>query len=130
VGSVFLDLAWAVIAAAILTVLGLVLKRPRATLAAWTRGLIRRVKLRLYLQYREDTQRAIERIEEDAQRAIERIAAELAERRCQQEGNPDDEYRSDWYRWFTGDPDANVDYRRKQQRDRERLERGDFRYKS
>ena len=35
----------------------------------------------------------------------------------------DDEY-SDWYRWFTGDPDANVDYSRKQQRDLQRLREG------
>jgi hypothetical protein len=70
---------------------------------------------------------AIPQHREDTQRAIERIAAELAQRRYDEEGNPDDEYRSDWYRWFTGDPDANVDYQRKQQRDLERLNRGDFR---
>jgi hypothetical protein len=63
---------------------------------------------------------------EDAERAIERIAAELAARRCSQEGNPDDEYYSDWYRWFTGDSEANVDYSRKQQRDQARLERRDY----
>ena len=67
------------------------------------------------------------RTHEDQQRAIERIAAELTQRRCDEEGNPDDEYREDFWRWFTGDPDANVDYSRKQQRDQERLERGDFR---
>lgn len=58
--------------------------------------------------------------------AITRIGEELASRRCSQEGNPDDEFYSDWFRWFIGDPDANVDYSRKQQRDRERLARGDF----
>jgi hypothetical protein len=115
---VVLDLAWALIAAVILAVIGLMFKRPRAIVTAWTRRLIRRVQLRLYLQRRENTQRA-----------IERIAAELAQRRCDEEGNPDDEFRSDWYRWFTGDPDANVDYSRKQQRDLERLKRGDFRYR-
>jgi hypothetical protein len=54
--------------------------------------------------------------------AIERIAAELADLRCQDEGNPDDEFRSDWVRYFQGDPDANVDYARKQQRDLDRLQ--------
>jgi hypothetical protein len=34
------------------------------------------------------------------------------------------------YRWFTGDPEANVDYKRKQQRDLERLMRGDFGYRA
>jgi hypothetical protein len=51
---------------------------------------------------------------------------ELAQRRCDQEGNPDDEFYSDWNRWFTGDPDANVDYSRKQQRDLARLRNGEF----
>ncbi len=74
--------------------------------------------MRLYLQHRQDTERA-----------IGRIAEELAHRRNAQDGNPDDEHYSDWYRWFTGDPDADVDYRRKQQRDLERLRRG-FDYKA
>ncbi|MGH3219636.1 MAG: hypothetical protein ACRDPY_13165 [Streptosporangiaceae bacterium] len=112
-----LDLAWALVAALILAVIGLLFARPRTAFVAWSRGLIRRAQLRLYLQHREDTQRA-----------IERIAAELTQLRCVQEGNPDEEYRSDWYRWFTGDPNANVDYSRKQQRDLERLKRGDFRH--
>jgi hypothetical protein len=85
----------------------------------WAASLIRCARLRLNLQRRESTQRA-----------IEWIAAELAQRRCSQEGNPDDEYRSDWYRSFCGDPDANIDYSRKQQRDVERLRRGDFGYRS
>ncbi len=114
-----LDLAWALIAAGVLAAVGLMFKRPRADVAAWTRSLIRRVRLRLYLQRRENMQRA-----------IERIAVELAQRRCGQDGNPDEEFYSDWYRWFTGDPDANVDYSRKQRRDLERLERGDFRRRS
>jgi hypothetical protein len=111
------DLTWALIAALILTLLGITLKRPRTLAVAWARSLVRRVQLRLYLQHREDTQRA-----------IERIAAELTQRKCWEEGNPDDEYESDWYRWFTGDPEANVDYSRKQERDAERIRRGDFRY--
>ena len=90
-------------------------KRPRTVMAAWIHTLVRRVQLRLYLQRRENTQRA-----------IERIAAQLTQRLCDEEGNPDEEYRSDLYRWFTGDPDADIDYSRKQQRDREHLRRGDF----
>ena len=95
--------------------MGVLLNRPRGIITTWIRKRIRLIQLRLYLQHRQDTQRA-----------IGRIAAELAQRRCDQEGNPDDEYRSDWYRWFIGDPDANVDYSRKQQRDLERLKRGNF----
>jgi hypothetical protein len=108
-------LTWALIAAAILAVLSLIFRKPRGIMTTWVASLVRRVQLRLYLQHRENTQRA-----------IERIAAELAERRSSQEGNPDDEYWSDWYRWFCGDPDANVDYSRKQRRDLDRLRRGDF----
>jgi hypothetical protein len=113
---VILALTWALMAAVALAVMGVVFKRPRAIVAVWTRDLIRRAQLRLYLQHREDTKHA-----------IERIAVELAQRKCNEEGNPDEEYWSDWYRWFTGDADANVDYKRKQQRDLERLKRGDFR---
>lgn len=110
------DLVWALAAALILGVVGVLFAKPRSLVTTWGRNLIRRGQLWLYLQRRED-----------AQRAIERIAAELAQRKCDEEGNPDDEYWSDWFRWFQGDPDANVDYRRKQQRDLERLDRGDFR---
>ena len=109
-------LIWALIAAAVLAVVGLMLKRPRTIVAAWIRKLVRHMQLRLYLQRRENTQRA-----------IERIAAHLTQRLCDEEGNPDEEYRSDLYRWFSGDPDADIDYSRKQQRDLERLKRGDFR---
>jgi hypothetical protein len=109
------ELVWALIAALILLVVGIMFQKPRAVVTAWGRSQIRRVQLKLYLQRREDRQRA-----------IERIAAELAQRRYDEEGNPDDEYWSDWYHWFTGDADANVDYKRKQQRDLERLRRGDF----
>lgn len=108
-------LVWAIIAAVVLAVVSLILKRPRTIAAAWIRRLVRRMQLRLYLQRRENTQRA-----------IERIAAQLTQRLCDEEGNPDEEYRSDLYRWFTGDPDADIDYSRKQQRDLERLRRGDF----
>src|ERR1700733_138912 len=94
-----LDLLWALVAALILGVISVAFTRPRAFVAARTHRLFRHIQMRLYLQHREDTRRA-----------IERIAAELTQRRCDQEGNPDEEYRSDWYRWFTGDPDANVDY--------------------
>jgi len=110
------DLVWALIAALILAIVGIAFAKPRTLVASWVRGVIRRVQLRLYLQHREDTQRA-----------IERIAAHLTQRLCDEEGNPDDEYRSDLYRWFTGDAEANVDYSRKQERDLERLNRGDFR---
>lgn len=109
-------LIWALIAAVVLAVVGLMLQRPRTIVAAWIRALVRRTKLRLYLQRRENTQRA-----------IERISAHLTQRLCDEEGNPDDEYRSDLYRWFSGDPDADIDYSRKQQRDLERVIRGDFR---
>ncbi len=64
---------------------------------------------------------------EDQERAIERMAHEFAMRRCQEDGNPDDELYSDWLRWFKGDPAANVDYKRKQQRDMDRLACGEFR---
>ena len=67
---------------------------------------------------------------EETRLAIERTAAVLTGRICQMEGNPDNEYRDDWYRWLTGDPDANVDCSRKQQRDKERLQRGEFRRRS
>jgi hypothetical protein len=110
-----LDLIWAIIAAVVLGVISVVFDRPRSLLAAWTRRLMRHIQMKLYLEHRENTQRA-----------IERIAAELAQRRCDQEGNPDDEFWSDWYRWFTGDPDANMDYERKQRRDLERMSRGEF----
>jgi uncharacterized protein HemX len=79
------DLVWALVAALILGAASVVFAKPRNLVTAWARGLTRRVLLRLYLQNREDTQRA-----------IERIAAELTQCRCAEEGNPDDEYESDW----------------------------------
>lgn len=104
---------WLPLAAAlVVTFLTVILRRPRER----SLRLLRRIRRAMSLRRSEDTERA-----------IERIAAELAARRCSQEGNPDDEYYSDWYHWFTGDPEANVNYSRKQQRDRARLERGDYR---
>ncbi len=110
------DLGWALAAAALLTLAGVVLARPRRLLTNWLRSQVRRA-------YRKVWQ--LDRLERN-ELAIERIAAELAQRRYSQDGNPDDELYSDWFRWFTGDPDANVDYERKQQRDLVRLARGDF----
>jgi hypothetical protein len=103
-------LVWALIAALIVALVGIVFRKPRALAVGWVRGQVRRVQLKLYLQHREDTQRA-----------IERIATELTQRRYWEDGNLDDELWSDWYRWFTGDPDANVDYKRKQERDKVRF---------
>jgi hypothetical protein len=71
----------------------------------------------------------VQRIE-TVERAVARIAAELAERLCDQEGNPDDEFRSDWRRWFAGDPTANVDYSRKQDRDLAKLRDGHYQRRS
>jgi hypothetical protein len=99
----------AVAAAVAITLTSLLLKRPRA----WMVRFAGRVRNAMSLRRHEETHLA-----------IQRIAAELATRRSWQDGNPDDELYDDWYRWFTGDPDANVDYTRKQQRDLERLKRG------
>lgn len=96
-------------AAIVAAVLLALLERPRE----WIVRQSRRVRNVLSL-----------RRHEAMQLAIARIAAELTERACREEGNPDDEYRDDLYRWFTGDPDANIDYSRKQQRDLERLKQG------
>jgi hypothetical protein len=103
---------WLAIAAAVLiTTLGALIRRPRN----WALRAVRRVRLAMS-----------PRRHEDIERAIERIATELAMRRYYQEGNPDDIFYDDWLRWFTGDPNASVDYARKQQRDRARLTRGEF----
>ena len=40
-------------------------------------------------------------------RSADRIAVLLASRQNQEDGNPDDEYFADWYRWLSGDPDAD-----------------------
>jgi hypothetical protein len=101
----------AILAAALVALLTTALRRPRQ----WIVRQARRLWLAISPRQNEMTRLA-----------IERIASELTMRRCMEEGNPDDEYRDDFYRWFTGDPDANVDYERKQQRDLERLKRGDF----
>jgi hypothetical protein len=105
--AILLAVAGVIVAA----ILAAVLKRPRE----WMLRTLQRVWRAMSLRRHEDTERA-----------VDRIAAELAARRCSQEGNPDDEYYSDWYRWFTGDPEANVDYSRKQEHDLARLRRGDY----
>ena len=110
------DLGWALAAAALLTLAGVVLKRPRKILinwaGAWASGVYRKV-------------RQADRLER-LELAVGRLAAMETQRRCDEDGNPDDEFRSDWHRYYTGDPAANVDYRRKQERDAERMRRGDF----
>ena len=110
------NLRWVLAAAVILSAMGALHKKPRTFVTASARRLIHRAQLHLYLQHREATKRA-----------IDRIAAELAQRRCDDEGNLDEEYWLDWYRWFTrwftGDPTADVGYRRKQERDLDRLRR-------
>src|ERR1700751_3086807 len=53
-------------------------------------------------------------------RSADRIAVLLASRQNQEDGNPDDEYFADWYRWLSGDPDADpfeAFIQRKQRRD-------------
>lgn len=113
------DLVWALVAALILGAVGVVFARPRRLMTAWVRGRVRWTHRKLFHLER------LERLE----RANERISAELAQRGYNQDGNPDDELYSDWYRWFMGDPDANVDYERKRQRDIERLTRGGFNHR-
>jgi hypothetical protein len=110
------DFFWAVAAALTLGLLGVILAKPRRLLTAWLGSGVGHTYRKLFKLER------LERLE----RANERQAAYLTQCVCNQEGNPDDEFRADWYRWFMGDPDANVDYKRKQQRDLERPRRGDF----
>jgi hypothetical protein len=40
-------------------------------------------------------------------RSSDRMAVLLASRQNQEDGNPDDEFFADWYRWLSGDPDAD-----------------------
>lgn len=101
----------ALLAAVVVAIVIAALKRPRE----WAKRMAQRIRLAISL-----------RRHEDMERAIERIADVMAQQVCRADGNPDDELYSDWYRWLTGDPDANVDYARKQRRDRERLARGEF----
>jgi hypothetical protein len=135
-------------AAVVAAILLAVLERPRKWLVRQARrywravsprhheGMVREIEhiaaeLNAQASRHEETNLAVERLsaelsvqagrQQEARLAIERIAATLTERACMEEGNPDDEYRDDHYRWFTGDPDANIDYRRKQQRDLARL---------
>lgn len=95
-----------------------------ALVAAILLALLERPREWIVRQARRLWLAASPRQHEATRLAIERIAATLTERACMEEGNPDDEYRDDLYRWFTGDPDANIDYSRKQQRDQERLKQG------
>src|SRR5579863_4843146 len=57
VGIMLAALAWALIAAVVIAVVGLMFKKPRAVVTTWAASLVRRTQLRLYLQHREDTQR-------------------------------------------------------------------------
>ena len=103
--DVLIPLGAAIVAAIFLAML----KRPRE----WIVRQARRLWLAVSPRQHEATRLA-----------VERIAAHLTAQACASEGNPDDEYRDDLYRWFTGDPDANIDCSRKQQRDLERLKQG------
>jgi hypothetical protein len=111
------DFLLAVAAAFVLGLLGLALAKPRKLLAAKVRSWATRTHRRVFQLER------LERLE----RGMERQAVEQTRLRCREDGNPDDEFESDWYRYYTGDPDADVDYRRKQQRDAERFGLGGFR---
>lgn len=46
---------------------------------------------------------------QDMQRAIERTAIRFTEEACRQESHCDEEFRSDWLRWYEGDPDVLPD---------------------
>lgn len=86
-------LGYGLVCAAIVSVLALAFRRPRAR----AQQVITAIRLRLYLRRRQDTALA-----------IARISAELADQRCRKDGNPDDELRDDWSAWFRGDPDADA----------------------
>lgn len=104
---------WAFVAALVLAVLSVLLRKPRQAVATRLRRLYDRV-----FQRRVRTQLA-----------INRLANELTRRLCDEEGNADSELRDDYRRWFLGDPDADVFevfYARKQQRDLQRLRNGRF----
>lgn len=138
-------LIYAIIAAIVVGILSWTLAKPRSLVRRW----LRHAWWWLFVRTSQERDEALnKRIDEihgalndkiDAlevavtkrlatvERAVTRISAELAQRQCNEEGNPDDEYYSDWYHWFNGDPDANVDYSRKQERDLARLRNGDFR---
>src|SRR5258708_14284821 len=85
----------AAIAAMAITIAGWIFKRPRQWLTGWLGHQIRRIRCRLYLDRRERIQLA-----------IERVAAELAQLRYSQDGNPDNELYEDFRRWFVGHPNA------------------------
>jgi hypothetical protein len=136
-------LVYALIAAVIVGLFGWAVAKPRSVAGRWLRrawwwlfsrkgdeAITKRVdEIERILDGRIDTLEVAltERIG-TLERSVERIATELAQRRCDQEGNLDDEYYSDWYRWFIDDPDADVDYSRKQKRDLARLRNGDFQH--
>jgi uncharacterized membrane protein len=54
VGIVVVDLIWALIAAVMLGLIGMMIKKPCIAVATWTPGLIRRARLRRTLSGRED----------------------------------------------------------------------------
>lgn len=137
-------LVYALIAAVIVGLLTWALAKPRSLAGRWLRHAWWWLFLRIGQQRDEAISKHVDEVEhtlnakidaldvaltgrlDTVERSMARIAAELAQRRCDQEGNPDDEFYSDWYQWFSGDPDANVDYSRKQARDLARLKNGDF----
>lgn len=128
-------LVYAVVAAIVVGVVWWVLARPRSLAGRWLRRGWWWLFVRTSQERDDAISMGVEEIDsalnakvealhdqmvhriETVERAVARIAAELAERICDEEGNPDDEFRSDWQRWFAGDPTANVDYSRKQERD-------------
>lgn len=128
------DLVYALVAAVIVGVFTWALAKPRSLAGRWLRHAWWWLFLRTGQERDEAISKHIDEIEHalterlnTVERSMARIARELAQRQYDQEGNPDDEFYSDWYRWFTGDPDADVDYSRKQERDLARLRNGDFR---
>jgi hypothetical protein len=140
-------LVYAIVAAIVVGVLSWALAKPRSLAGRWLRHAWWWLFVRTSQEHDEALNKRVDEIHEalndkigalevsitkrldTVERAVIRISTELAQRQCSEEGNPDDEYYSDWYRWFSGDPDANVDYSRKQERDLARLRNGDFRVK-
>jgi hypothetical protein len=128
-------LVYAVVAAIVVGVIWWALARPRSLAGRWVRRGWWWLSERASQERDEAISRRVEEINtalnskieavhdqllrrvEKLELAVARIAEDLAGRQCAEEGNPDDEFRSDWQRWFAGDPTANVDYSRKQERD-------------
>ena len=68
---------------------------------------------------------------EKVELAVARIAAELTQRLCDEEGNPDDEYRCrTCCAGSLATRPANVDYSRKQDRDLARVRDGQYQRRS